>query len=253
MPAHHTSLAFDDQGDGVPFVLLHGLTFDRRSWRPVVTRLDRAVRSIAIDLPGHGESPGPCRSLGDVADQVHAVVVDRMADRPVVVGHSIGGRIALVYASRYRTRGVVAVDSSTDLVPLAQEMKALEPGLRSSFAETFAALEGSMDIDLIPDPLRTEVLEHRTVRSDVVLRYWDELFRVDPARLQDEFARTAGAITAPCLAVFGRRLTPDERHQVQWLLPTAEISEWPDRGHCLHLVEPDRFASALTTLADRWR
>jgi pimeloyl-ACP methyl ester carboxylesterase len=54
-----TRLAYDDQGAGTPVVFLHGLTFDRRSWRPIIQRLDGSVRSIAIDLPAHGESPGP--------------------------------------------------------------------------------------------------------------------------------------------------------------------------------------------------
>src|SRR6266545_2844753 len=53
-----TRLAYDDEGAGTPVVFLHGLTFDRRSWRPIMERLDGSVRSIAIDLPAHGESRG---------------------------------------------------------------------------------------------------------------------------------------------------------------------------------------------------
>src|SRR5262245_50240482 len=109
MSADRTPLAFDDHGSGVPVVLIHGLTFERRSWRPIIERMRDGVRTIAVDLPGHGESHGLPRSLLDVADQVHAVAVDRSADRPIVVGHSIGGRIALVYASRYPVRGAVIV------------------------------------------------------------------------------------------------------------------------------------------------
>jgi pimeloyl-ACP methyl ester carboxylesterase len=53
-----TGLAYDDVGTGTPVVFLHGLTFDRRTWQPIVVRLDGSVRSIAIDLPAHGESAG---------------------------------------------------------------------------------------------------------------------------------------------------------------------------------------------------
>jgi pimeloyl-ACP methyl ester carboxylesterase len=248
--ADPTPLAFDDHGSGVPIVLIHGLTFDRRSWRPVIELLGGGVRAIAVDMPGHGDSRGLPRSLEDVAARVHDVVVDCSADRPVVVGHSIGGRIALVYASRYPVRGVVIVDSSTDLASLALEMRELEPALRGdSFSEAFAALEATMDIDLIPEPLRSEIQQRRSVRKDVVLSYWNELFRTEPVRLQAQFARTVADIPAPCLAVFGRRLSAGERTQVQALLPSAEIDEWPGRGHCLHLVEPARFTPLVAVLA----
>ena len=65
---HQTAaLAYDEAGAGVPVVFLHGLTFDRRSWRPIVERLGGSVRSIAIDLPAHGESGGSPAPLDEVA------------------------------------------------------------------------------------------------------------------------------------------------------------------------------------------
>src|ERR1700730_7091490 len=59
----YAGLVADDVGrsdDRPPLVLLHGLTFDRRMWRPALTELDTmdpGRRTIAIDLPGHGDSP----------------------------------------------------------------------------------------------------------------------------------------------------------------------------------------------------
>ncbi len=58
-----TTLAYETAGTGTPVVLLHGLTFDRTSWRPIVDELDAAVHTIAIDLPAHGDSPGPPTSI----------------------------------------------------------------------------------------------------------------------------------------------------------------------------------------------
>jgi pimeloyl-ACP methyl ester carboxylesterase len=49
-------LAYDDRGAGTPVVLLHGLTFDRAAWAPIVRKLGEGVRTVAIDLPGHGET-----------------------------------------------------------------------------------------------------------------------------------------------------------------------------------------------------
>jgi pimeloyl-ACP methyl ester carboxylesterase len=70
-----TRLAYDDEGAGTPVVLLHGLTFDRRSWRPIIERLGGSVRSIAVDLPAHGESGGapvPVEQVPDVREQPRA-------------------------------------------------------------------------------------------------------------------------------------------------------------------------------------
>ena len=51
-------LAYEMHGDGIPVVFLHGLTFDRTTWRPIIERLGDGVRSIAVDLPGHGDTAG---------------------------------------------------------------------------------------------------------------------------------------------------------------------------------------------------
>lgn len=49
---HESSgLAYETEGTGVPVVVLYGLTFDRRIWRPIIERLCGSVRSVAIDLP----------------------------------------------------------------------------------------------------------------------------------------------------------------------------------------------------------
>jgi Predicted hydrolases or acyltransferases (alpha/beta hydrolase superfamily) len=63
-PGLLAGLAADDYGlsdDRAPLVLLHGLTFDRSLWRPSLaelSRIDPGRRVLALDLPGHGASPG---------------------------------------------------------------------------------------------------------------------------------------------------------------------------------------------------
>jgi alpha-beta hydrolase superfamily lysophospholipase len=86
-----TRLAYDDEGAGTPAVLLHGLTFDRRSWRPIIERLGGAVRSIAIDLPAHGDSRGAPVPVEQVPARLHELLNALAVERPVVVGHSMSG------------------------------------------------------------------------------------------------------------------------------------------------------------------
>src|SRR5829696_7599346 len=101
-----TGLAYDDEGAGTPVVFLHGLTFDRRSWRPIIERLHGSVRSIAIDLPAHGESRGTPLTLEQVSARLDQLLGLLVVERPIVVGHSMAGGLACLYASAHSTRGV---------------------------------------------------------------------------------------------------------------------------------------------------
>jgi pimeloyl-ACP methyl ester carboxylesterase len=97
-----------------PLVLIHGLTFDRTSWHPVLaqlTELNPGRPVLALDLPGHGESPPwPTYDLEPIADAVHWAVAEAGLSAPVLAGHSAGGVIATIYAARYPAAGVVNVD-----------------------------------------------------------------------------------------------------------------------------------------------
>ena len=245
-----TRLAFDDEGAGPPAVLLHGLTFDRRTWRPIIERLHGSVRSIAIDLPAHGESLGAPAPLAEVAAQVHELVDALDVDRPVMVGHSMSGALVAVYAAAYPSRGLVMIDNGPDIRPMAQLIQRLEPALRGpGFAETWRTFEDSLGLERIPEPVRSLVLEHHEVSQDVVLGYWDTLLRTDPDELQTFIDTLLRRLDVPCLAVFGRPITDSERERFGWLGVT-ELEEWAGDGHMVHLVDPDRFATRLLNFID---
>ena len=75
-----------------PLVFLHGLTFNRTSWRPVLDELDAIDpdrRIVAFDLPGHGDSrPLPIHDAEVVVAAVRGAVEAAGLDAPVMVGHS---------------------------------------------------------------------------------------------------------------------------------------------------------------------
>jgi pimeloyl-ACP methyl ester carboxylesterase len=99
------SLAYECSGDGIPVVFLHGLTFDRRAWRPIVDRLGGHVLSIAFDLPGHGQSTGSGLAFERLAALIRARLDELGVERPVVVGHSMSGGLAMAYAAGHPVRG----------------------------------------------------------------------------------------------------------------------------------------------------
>jgi len=85
-------------GAGTPLVLIHGLAGAIEAWEPLLARLAAERRTVALDLPGHGESDKPLdRSYAP--DALRAVIEDVLANlgiaRAVWIGNSIGGQIAL--------------------------------------------------------------------------------------------------------------------------------------------------------------
>jgi len=242
-------LAYDIEGSGTPVVFLHGLTLDRRTWRPIIDRLDGCVTSIAIDLPAHGDSGGEPAPLESVAERVHRLLQTLGVERPVVVGHSMGAGIAGLYVSAHPARGVVLVDQATEILPFAQMLHQAAPMLRGpAFGQVWPTIENSLGLDRIPEPARTLVLETHKVNQDVVLGYWDQVLGTEPARLQAWIDDKAATIQVPCLAVFGRPATDGERERLG-RLPDAQIEEWPGDGHFVHLVDPGRFAARLRAFA----
>jgi len=95
-----SALGRDDHGDGEPLVLLHGVATSRLIWRRVIQPLARRRRVIAVDVPGFGQSApaGPGFDLEQVADRLaEGVGVERFD----LVGHSLGGAVAVAAAARH--------------------------------------------------------------------------------------------------------------------------------------------------------
>jgi pimeloyl-ACP methyl ester carboxylesterase len=245
-----TGLAYDIAGTGTPVVLVHGLTFDRRTWQPIIDRLGDSVTSLAIDLPAHGESKGEPLPLQDVAEQIHDLVQTLGLKAPIVVGHSMAAAAACLYAAAFPTGGIVIIDQGTDILPFAQRLHQIAPMLRGpEFGQIWPGFEDSLGIDRLPEPTRSLVRDNRHVDQHVVLGYWNQVLITDPVEMQAWIDDWASRIDAPCLAVFGRRATSGERERLT-RLPDIQIEEWDGAGHCVHLVDPARFTTRLLAFVE---
>ena len=245
-----TGLAYDIEGAGTPVVFVHGLTFDRRTWRPIIEELDGSVTSIVIDLQAHGDSGGEPALLEKVTEHLYRLLESLGVERPVLVGHSISAAVAGLYASAYPARGIVLVDQAMEVLPFAQMLHQIAPMLRGpAFDQVWPNIENSLGLDRIPEPTRTLVLASHKVRQDVVLGYWDQILNTDPAELQAWIDGKTAGIRVPCLAVFGRPATDGERERFS-RLPDVQIEEWTGDGHFVHLVDPGRFAARLRTFVE---
>jgi len=97
---------FTDSGEGQPILLLHGLALDKRIWSPVVAAYASQARFITPDLRGHGKSSvGKADgTLGQIADDLLALLDAQDLPKVCLLGHSMGGYIALEFAARYPQR-----------------------------------------------------------------------------------------------------------------------------------------------------
>src|SRR2546423_2508883 len=100
------------RGAGEPVVLVHGLGSWWRVWEPVLDRIAAERKVIALDLPGFGESPplpaGTRPTAAALTDAVAGFISEIGVEKPLVVGNSLGGWIALELAKRGVPRAVIA-------------------------------------------------------------------------------------------------------------------------------------------------
>jgi pimeloyl-ACP methyl ester carboxylesterase len=134
------TLAREIHGEGPPLLLVHGLGSSRTVWRPVVPALAEQFTVIALDLPGHGDSPplppGADATPAGLAGSVSAVLDELGVDEVDTVGNSLGGWVVLELARQGRARSVTALAPAgfwvDDVVPVTAHVnrwasKALAP------------------------------------------------------------------------------------------------------------------------------
>ena len=113
----NTKISFTEQGKGTAVVLLHGFLENKSMWNDFIPELSKKNRVIAIDLLGHGkcESLGYVHSMEDQADMVHAVLQELKIRKVVLIGHSMGGYVALAFAELYpeMMKGLVMQNSTS--------------------------------------------------------------------------------------------------------------------------------------------
>jgi 3-oxoadipate enol-lactonase len=114
---HREHLAYDDQGDGLTVVFLHGFPHDRSLWSQQRIALAQGIRRIVPDLRGFGASAAMANaastSIDDYADDIISLLDALDIERAVLCGLSMGGYIAMALWRRYphRVQGLVLCDT----------------------------------------------------------------------------------------------------------------------------------------------
>jgi pimeloyl-ACP methyl ester carboxylesterase len=255
--ATYAGLAADDFGSSderPPIVLLHGMTFDRTMWRSTLAELeviDPGRRAVALDLPGHGDSPdAPSYTIPAVAARVHAAIVDAGLHNPVLVGHSGSAGTVAMYAGLHPTSGVIEVEGTFVVTPFAEMVQAFAPVLRGpGFDAVWSRIaENAFRLADVPDEVRTFVEETSRPRQEIVLGYWKDLLDRAPAELAALVANGAAGLRAAGVEVTMVVGQNPSSAEVDWLranLPDARTLVWPGSGHFPHLAHPGAFAELM--------
>lgn len=121
----NTKISFSDTGKGNAVILLHGFLENKLMWSNLELELNKRFRVIAIDLLGHGDSEcyGYVHSMEDQADMIYHVITELRLRKISIVGHSMGGYVALAFAELYpdHLRSLILLNSSA--LPDSDERK----------------------------------------------------------------------------------------------------------------------------------
>jgi pimeloyl-ACP methyl ester carboxylesterase len=263
---HGHPVNYHQAGDGPAVVLIHGITSSSRTWRAVMPALAEHYTVIAPDLLGHGQSAKPRGdySLGAYASGVRDLLVALGVPRATVVGHSLGGGVAMQFTYQFpdRVERLVLVDSGglggeVSLVLRAATLPGAEIVLpllasrpvRGASAAVGGALgrlglRASADVrglaegfDSLGDGAARRAFVH-TARSVI-----------DPAGQRvDATDRLYLSENIPTLIVWGERdrMIPVEHGRAAHaLMPGSRLELFEGAGHFPFNDDPQRFAALL--------
>lgn len=245
-------IAYDDTGEGLPVVLIHGHPFNRTMWRPQVERFAGAgYRLITPDLRGYGESAGEVSSWDGFARDVAELLDELGVSRAVVGGVSMGGQAAMEFCRLFpeRVRGLLLSDTS----PAAETAEGrrvryevaerlLREGMAGYADEVLARMLAPYNVTAMPEVAAHVLGMMRATRPEGAAA------AVRARAERPDYRETLAAVAVPALVVVGAddEFTPvDVVRAASELIPGAELVVIGGAGHLPNMEQPRAFNEAL--------
>jgi pimeloyl-ACP methyl ester carboxylesterase len=241
-------------------LLLHGTNQSSHSWDLVSLHLADRFHVHALDQRGHGDSEWSREldySMSAMAGDAAAFVSDVHATRPIVIGHSMGGRVTLTAALRapQAMRALVIVDSGPEINAEGGRM------IRSFVQHNreFDDVEHFIDNVVRYDPYRSREHIARTVKYNLFERADGKyVSKNDHRRVAHRREATltlddVRALTMPVLVIRGGNsnvLAADAAERFAQALPRGRLVTVPDAGHNVHSQNTPGFLAALQPFLD---
>lgn len=252
-------------GSGPALLLIHGMAGSAATWKHVLPRLARDYTVIAPDLLGHGKSDKPRTdySLGAFAAGLRDLLVALGIERATVVGHSLGGGIAMQMAYQHpeRVERLVLVGSGG----LGQEVSPVLRLLTLPGAEYLMPLIFTSYSREIGNRI-SMMLRRRGLRAPAAEESWRAYVSLTEAENRSAFVKTLRSVIdlsgqsvsahdrlylsqhMPTLIVWGQRdqiIPVSHAHVAHEAMPGSRLEIFEESGHFVHSEEPDRFIRVL--------
>lgn len=262
---HGHRLSYYGAGEGPVLLLIHGIASNAETWLPTIPLLARRYTVIAPDLPGHGRSDKPPGdySLGSLASTLRDLLVVLGHERATIVGHSLGGGVAMQFSYQFpeRTERLVLVSSGglgQTVSPLLRA--AALPGSELFVAATAAPLAavgrfvggGLRRLGLRPAADIEEVARGFASLVDPPARaaFLDTLRAVvgPGGQRVDARNRLYLAEGMPTLLIWGDHdpiIPAGHGRRAHAMMPGSRFVSFPDSGHMPQVDAPHRFADVL--------
>ena len=250
------SLEYAERGNanGIPVIMLHGLSDSWHSYELVLEHLPNSIRAIALSLRGHGESgkPDSKYSPEDFADDVAAFMNELKIEKAIIVGHSMGSIAAQSFAMRYPqlTQSLVLIgafcfiNDNPGMIELENAVNKLNDPVDLNFISEF---QKSTIMRPIPGWFfNTAVAESTKLPANV----WKHATK---AMMETNYLQEFKKITAPTLIIWGDKdlftLVKDQE-TLKKTINNSRLVIYKGTGHAVHWEEPKRFAIELTAFVN---
>ncbi|MDE3041547.1 MAG: alpha/beta fold hydrolase [Nitrospirota bacterium] len=251
------TIAYSDQGTGLPIVFLHAFPLNRTMWATQENALSSQFRIITLDLRGHGESDAPLwrYTLDQAADDVCALLDHLAIQRALFVGLSMGGYILLAFYRKYAARmnGLILADTR------AQADTAEGKDGRFQMAQ-IAYKKGP---SAIADIMITKLLSPATVqaRPEIVQKVRAMIEGNQISGIAGDLMAMAerpdsipllAQITCPTQIIVGeldQATPPSDAELMAEKIPGARITIIPNAAHLANLEQPEAFNQIVASFA----
>jgi pimeloyl-ACP methyl ester carboxylesterase len=257
--SHGTTFEYDDLGNGVPLLLIHGFPLDRTLWRSQIEALQSSARVIAPDLRGFGQSgeAPETMTMEDYAADLKALLHSLNIEHTVVCGLSMGGYIALAFLAKYpeAVKGLILCNTRAG-ADSEQAREGRYANVKKAYEEGVPAIADAM----LPKML-TEVT--RTNRDSLTTFVRTMMAHQRPggvaAALRGMAARPdrtpmLAAINVPTLIITGSADTlipPGESELMAKAVPGSRLVVIPDVAHLSNIENPDAFNASVKEFIGR--
>jgi pimeloyl-ACP methyl ester carboxylesterase len=238
-------IAYDDTGaSDPPIVFVHGWCCDRSHFAPQVAHFTAHHRCASLDLRGHGESDVPADGyeVATMADDVAALCAHLGLQKPVVIGHSMGGAVTLSLAARHPDlpAAIVMLDAAflphADILPMVAPVSAAFHS--DAWRDALNGIFGQMFIDGDDPELKQKLVADALARPQhVVAGCWDAIWANDTLA---DIARC----TVPAMYV-GAHTPIADMVKLREAMPHATLAQTAGAGHFHQLIVPDQISAMI--------